>query len=120
MDTRSYVDSEWLKAKINVQDGDHIRIEDEGVHDDSGERPRLNLTVTVVHDGKDIYSKKFSPNKTNMEVIQKLHGFDSKKWIGKELRVNIEKVRNPQTGQKVDGIALSAPNTDAEGNVILQ
>jgi hypothetical protein len=119
MDTRSYVDSEWLKAKINVNNGDHIRIEDEGTDDGESEKPRLILKVTVIADGKDVHTKKFSPNKTNMEVIQRLKGFDSKKWIGAEFRVNIEKVRNPQTNLKVDGIVLSAPNVDSDGNVIV-
>jgi hypothetical protein len=58
-------------------------------------------------------------NKDNLKAIQVLHGFESKKWKGKELRVNVVKVRNPQTGGMVDGIQLSAPNTNTDGDVIV-
>lgn len=119
MDTREFVDSPYLKATINVSNGDHIKILNEGKPDLDSKEPRIIFDVAVLVDGKEKYQKHFSPNKTNLKVIQSLFGFDSKNYVGKELRVNIEKARNPQTGQKVDSIVLSAPNTDSEGNVIL-
>jgi len=119
MDTREHLDGEWLKANINVFDGDHIKILDEGTTEEEEGRKRLILSVLILHDGEPTKTKKFSLNKDNLKAIQALHGFESKKWKGKELRVNVVKVRNPQTGGMVDGIHLSAPNTNADGDVML-
>jgi hypothetical protein len=118
MDTRTLMDSEWVKPNINVKNGDHLRILDEGhiVPDKKGE-DQLELNVEIVRDGEVLSTKKFSLNKTNHKAIAGAHGYDSKHWIGKKFRVNIVKKQNPQ-GQLVDSIALSLPNVDAEGNII--
>jgi hypothetical protein len=118
MDTRNLMDSEWVKAHLNVKNGDHLRILDEGtvVKNQKGE-DQLELNVEVLRDGSVLYRKKFSLNKTNHKVIAAKCGFDSKNWVGQEFRANIVKKQDPN-GRLVDSVALSLPNIDAEGNII--
>jgi hypothetical protein len=118
MDTRKLMDSDWVKAGINVKNGDHLRILDEGtiVPNQKGE-DQLELNVEIIRDGQGLAKKKFTLNKTNHKAIASAAGFDSARWIGKEFRVNIVKKQDP-SGRLVDSVALSLPNVDAEGNVV--
>jgi len=112
-DITKHLDTPWLKAKVNVQNGDHIRFDDEGVDDtDQQGNSRLKLGVTVIRGQEEITSKFFSPNRTNLKEIVKCYGTESADWVGKEMLVAIEKVRNPQTGEKVDSVALYAPGSN--------
>lgn len=118
MDTRQLMDSAWVKPNINVKQGDHLRIMNEGkiVPKKKGE-DQLELTVAVIRDGETLYEKQFSLNKTNHKAIAAAHGFDSSKWVTKEFRVNIVKKQDP-SGRLVDSVVLSLPNVDADGNVM--
>ena len=118
MDTKKYLDSDWLKAKVNVQDGDHIRYLDEGANDvDRDGKDRLIVLVGVVKGTEIVAQKKFQVNKTNLKATAAMYGFNTKGWIGKEMRVNIVKKPDLQ-GRLVDAVALSSPNTDANGDII--
>jgi len=55
-------------------------------------------------------NKKFDLNKTNFKAISAAYGSNSDAWVGKEMKVNKVKVRNPSTGTLVDSIALSIPD----------
>lgn len=110
--------SEWLKLGNTVHEGDHIAFTDVGEFD--GERESWNFTVSVIRDGKKIHDKKFTLNKTNFGAVSELYGTNSDNWIGKEMRVNKTRTRNPSTGTTVDSILLSAPNTDSKGNIIVE
>jgi hypothetical protein len=111
------MDTEWLKANINVKDGDNVRILDEGAIEQNKEgKDQLVMTVGVVRNSAIIAQKKFQLNKTNHKVVAGAFGFDSKNWIGKEFQVNVVKKQDP-SGRLVDSVALSMPGLDAEGNV---
>lgn len=121
MDTRTYLDSDWLKANVNVKDGDHVKILNEGKEEPRQGKPgevQLVLDVAVLRDNVEVARKKLGLNVGNHKAIIALHGYESKKWVGKEFRVNVVKKQNP-SGQLVDAIVLSAPNTDEEGDAII-
>lgn len=120
MDTKNLLDSKWVKAGLNVRAGDHLEIKNEGeIKEDMKGNPKLELEVQVTRDGNPIGEVKlFSLGKKNHKFLAKQYGFDSKNWVGKEVRVNIVKVQTSD-GDLVDSIALSLPNTDESGNVIL-
>lgn len=120
MDTRKFVDTEWVKANINTKDGDHLRFLDEGKIESNREGvDQLITLVGIVRNGELIAQKKFQVNRTNNKAIAAVYGFDSVGWVNKEMRVNIIKKQNPQTGQLVDSVALSAPNQSLAGEVII-
>ena len=53
------------------------------------------------------YDKPLSLNATNLDFLIEAFGADESKWYGKVVKVNIEPVKNFDTGQYVDGIKLS-------------
>lgn len=110
--------SEWLKISNNIEEGDHIAFADSGEFDP--DREMWTFVVGVVKNGKQVYTKKFNLNKTNFDAVKQIYGSNSDNWLKKEMRVNKVKVRNPQSGAMVDSIALSAPNTDKEGNIVIE
>ena len=104
MDTKSYLDGEWLKIGINVENGDTIQFTDSGKEVSGRNGKALAIGVEIESTGA---RKKMQLNKTNLKIIQSAYGFDSDKWVGKTMKVNLVKVNNPQSGQLVDSIALS-------------
>ena len=117
MDLSKQFDSEWIKANINVKQNDHLRFLDEGEIVPNKRNPGQEdvvFTVGIVRDGTVLAEKKFSLNRGNFKAVSKLYGVDSSKWIKKEMRVNIVKKQNPQSGELVDSIALSAPGVLGE------
>jgi len=116
------MDSEWLKANINIKQNDIIKFIDEGSieNPDDAKKRRMNIGVEAQRGNAVLYEKKLTLNKTNLAEIHKLYGMDSAAWVGKYMVVNVGKVRNPQSNSMVDGIILSAPNHDKDGNVIIQ
>lgn len=99
--------SEWLKINENVFPGDTIQFKDVGRLDP--ERDTWEFNVEIFHEGISTETKKFTLNKTNSKAVSAIYGTNSDSWIGKSMVVNAIKVRNPQNGQLVDSIALSAP-----------
>jgi hypothetical protein len=47
-------------------------------------------------------------NKTNMKMLIKLFGDDDRKLVGKKIKLEVIMVRNPQTGEVVPSLAVSA------------
>ena len=47
-------------------------------------------------------------NKTNMKMLIKLFGDDERKLVGKKIKLEVIMVRNPQTGEVVPSLAVSA------------
>lgn len=99
--------SEWLKANVNVKQGDTIKFVDAGILDQETER--YVFTVEIYHEGLMTETKKFNLNKGNFTATSSVYGTNSDAWVGKEMVVNVVKARNPQLGSMVDSIALSAP-----------
>lgn len=121
MDIRSHLDSEFLKPRINVNQGDIIKILNEGEDEEfRGQKRFILLVVILDDDGKAKTQKRFTINKTNFKFLSANFGFESKNWIGKEAQVNIVKVNNPSTGQLTDGIVLTLPNITPEGDVEIE
>lgn len=85
MDTRQYTESDYVTVKL-VQDSPTKRavIVNEGWDEETNfeGKPGKRFTIQVEMDSK---IKKYSPNKTSMENIQKALGYDSKKWLSKTL-----------------------------------
>ena len=109
MDSREHMDSEWVKAGINVEDGDLLRFLDSGKDEVNKEgKNQLVFMVGIVRDGEVIKQKKFQVNITNNKAISALYGYETKDWEGKEMKVVIVKRQNPK-GELVDGVALVPP-----------
>jgi hypothetical protein len=117
-DYRENFDSPWLKANVNVKTDDHIRFLDNGaVSKNNDGREVVEFNVGIVRDGEIVKEKKFTLNKGNYTATSTVYGWNTDKWVGKEMRVEIIKTRTPQ-GAAVDGVLLTAPNTDSEGDTI--
>lgn len=99
--------SEWVKANVNVKQGDQIRFMDVGTFDPDKEQ--WVFTVEIYANGLITESKKFGLNKTNHKIVSGAYGTNSDGWVGKDFVINIIKVRNPIAGTMVDGIMLSIP-----------
>jgi len=99
--------SEWVKANVNVKQGDQIRFTDTGTFDPDKEQ--WVFTTEIYHDGLMVEAKKFGLNKTNYKVVSDAYGKDSDAWVGKDFVVNVVKVRNPMSNSMVDGIMLTLP-----------
>lgn len=108
------LDSAYLKAGVNINDGELITFQDEGKteKDEKNKRTRTVFNVTTPK-GEE---KLCSPNNTSLRNIIVVYGDDTKEWVGKQARVNIlsQMIDNELT--KV--IYLSAPDRDLEGNVV--
>lgn len=108
------IDSAFLKAGVNIKDGDKITFLDEGTSE-KDERKGTDRTIfTVKTPSGD--EKKTSPNNTSLRAMIALYGDDTAAWVGKQARVNV-------LAQMIDGemtkvIYLTAPDRDLEGNVI--
>jgi hypothetical protein len=114
MDLSKSFDSPYLKARINVDNGDTIKFLDEGMID---AEKRVNFDVDVFRNGNKLHTKKFTLNKTNFNAISALYGVDSKKWIGKQMGIEIYKAKRPTDHTLVDAIMLVAPSVQHGGDV---
>src|SRR3990167_23439 len=101
-------ESDWLKAKDNVNQGDRIKFVNAGVPNEKGDWI-FNVTVIEKTSGNMLYQKKFQLNKTNWKTIKKVYGENSDNWVGKEMEVIIVKVNNPSTGKFVYTVRLIPP-----------
>ena len=107
------VSTRFLKANLNIKDGDLITFKSEGEEgvNQSG-RQILNMLV----ENPDSDEKTLTVNNTSKANMIKLYGDDTANWVGKEARVNIIKQMVGKEMKEV--IYLTAPNIDFEGNVI--
>ena len=97
-------DSEFLKAGVNVIEGDKIRFLDAG-QKDSKDRWIFQVAVISGKTGNVRSQKKFSLNKTNFNAIASHYGGNSDGWVGKEMNVSVVMVQDP-SGKAVKGIRL--------------
>jgi hypothetical protein len=105
------LDTVWLKAKVNIQDGDMIRI----LSDKEDDKGNVIIQVGILEGGVVMKEKQFQLNRTNIKAVMDAYGFESENWKGKDMKVSVVRVRNPQTGEKVDSIELEAPFNTATG-----
>jgi hypothetical protein len=58
---------------------------------------------------KPIYGKSaWAVNKTNLKALIKVFGEDEQRLVGRKIKLEIIMVRNPQTGEIVPSLAVSA------------
>src|SRR3989337_2208008 len=97
-------DSEFVKAGVNITDGDKIRFLDAGEKD---KQDRWIFLVEIISGktGKVSAEKKFSLNKTNFLAISSFHGSNSDDWVGKEVEVHVVFVQDP-SGKSVKGVRV--------------
>jgi hypothetical protein len=109
------IESAFLKAGINVKDGDLITFLDEGKTEKNKQSGKPQLILTVQLPSGE--TKLCSMNNTSKKNVMALYGDDTAAWVGNRARVNIlsQMIDNELT--KV--IYLTAPDRDLEGNVVL-
>ncbi|HEY0140389.1 MAG TPA: hypothetical protein VGF48_05800 [Thermoanaerobaculia bacterium] len=109
-DYRERFDSPFVKANVNVKEGDSIRFLDSGEDRGTDDKVSLEFEVEILHNGEVTKQKKFTMNKTNYNATAAVYGYNTDKWVKKEMGVSIIKARNPQTGGMVDSVMLVAPS----------
>lgn len=84
------IESPYLKAKINIQDGEYITFLNEGEYQPSSFDPKKKSLVCKVGlaDGEE---KIFTLSNKNQGKMLEAFGDDSKNWIGKKVQVEIVK-----------------------------
>jgi CTP:molybdopterin cytidylyltransferase MocA len=74
------------------------------------ESPEDFNAPAIIDFEKPIFGKpSLAVNKTNMKMLIKLHGDDETKLVGKKIKLEVIKVRNPQTGEFVSSLAVTKP-----------
>lgn len=97
-------DSAFVKAGINITEGDKIKFLDAGQKD---EKDRWVFQVEIISGktGNVRCEKKFSLNKTNFNAVASFYGSNSDDWVGKEMSVRVMMVNDP-SGKTVKGVRL--------------
>jgi len=97
--------SDYIKADVDVKQGDIIVINDEGIEqenenftNDDGTPKIDHIFKIVLADGEE---RKISMNKTSLKKFVEKYGNETKEWVGKKAIVNV--IMNPN-GKK--GIVL--------------
>lgn len=98
--------SKWLKAGVNVKQGDIITFVNVGEQD---KNQQWIFTVRVESTGEE---KLFSLNKKNFNAISALYGKNSDSWVGKRMKIRVTTVENPKTGEEVEAVRLVDPARD--------
>ena len=58
---------------------------------------------------KSVYGKSaWAPNKTSLRKLMQQLGEDTENWVGKKIKLEVITARNPQTGEIVPSLAVSA------------
>lgn len=97
-------DSVFVKAGVNITEGDKIKFLDAGQKDEKG-RWVFQVEVVSKKTGNVRCEKKFSLNKTNFNAVASFYGSNSDNWIGQEMTVRVMLVNDP-SGKAVKGIRL--------------
>ena len=99
--------SKFLKAGVNIEEGDVIRFLDAPALNSDDE---LVATVGIIPSGfaQMTEQKKFQINKTNFKAIAALYGTNSDNWVKKEMQIHIGTANNPKTGEDGPSIKLVA------------
>jgi hypothetical protein len=110
--------SNFIKAKVNVQDGDTIKLINEGNYVDildrtTGKKKKVLQFEVELEDGE---TKTYTMNNTTQINLTQEWGNDSKKWIGKPLRAWI--VRQMAFGKLTNVLILTPESwTDIENKI---
>jgi hypothetical protein len=73
------------------------------------ESPKSFGAPGIIDLKKPVYSKTaWAVNKTNVKLLIKLFGPDTKKWIGKKIKLDLVPTANPTTGEMVRTLVVSA------------
>jgi hypothetical protein len=115
------VESKFLKAGVNVKDGDLVEFVNEGTetmsdYKDKNGAPKLKINITVkLANGKEVEASLNIPSRKN---LVEAYGRDSKNWVGKSARVNVLKQLVGKEMKQV--VVFTHPSKDADGNVIIE
>jgi hypothetical protein len=72
------------------------------------ESPKSFGAPGIIDLKKPVYGKTaLEVNKTNVKLLIKLFGPDTKKWVGKRIKLALVPTTNPQTGEMVRSLAVS-------------
>ena len=96
--------SKWLKANVNVKEGDVVKFLNSGEFDKKQEQWVFKMLVNRTQE-----EKLFGLNKKNFNAIAKLYGDNSDDWVYKEMKVHIITIESPRTGEEVETIRLYGP-----------
>ena len=72
------------------------------------ESPKSFGAPGIIDFKKPLYGKTgWAVNKTNLKLLIKLFGADTKKWVGKKIKLDVVSTNNPQTGEAVRSLVVS-------------
>lgn len=75
---------------------------------DFRESPKSFGAPGIIDLKKPIYGKTaWAVNRTNLKLLVKMFGPDTKKWIGKAIRLDLVPTTNPQTGEPIRSLAVN-------------
>jgi hypothetical protein len=69
----------------------------------------FNAPAIVDFEKPSFGKSSWAVNKTNMKMLIKLFGDDETKLVGKRIKLEVIKARNPQTGEFVPSLAVTRP-----------
>jgi len=107
-------ESKFLKAGINIKDGDIIKFLDEGEEVDGQWGKKVQIKVETPNGEEKILTL----NNSSRGNMVSYYGSSSDGWIGKEARINVVKMM--VRGKMINVITLTEPNVDINGDVITQ
>jgi hypothetical protein len=74
------------------------------------ESPEGFNAPAIIDFDRPVFGKSsWAVNKTNMQMLIKLSGDDETKLVGEKIKLEVIKVRNPQTGELVSSLAVTKP-----------
>ena len=74
------------------------------------ESPEGFNAPAIIDFEKPVFVKSsWAVNRTNMKMLIKFYGDDETKLVGKRIKLEVIKVRNPQTGELVSSLAVTKP-----------
>jgi hypothetical protein len=74
------------------------------------ESPEEFKAPAIIDFEKPMFGKSsWAVNKTNMKMLIKFFGDDETKLVGKKIKLEVIKVRNPETGEFVPSLAVTKP-----------
>ena len=100
--------SRFLKANVNVKEGDTITFLNTGEFDKKQEQWVFKVRINRTGD-----ERLFGLNKKNFNAIAGLYGKNSDAWVGKNMKVRVVTVDNPRGGE-VEAVRLADPAKETD------
>ena len=98
--------SDYIKADVDVKQGDIITINDEGIEQENEQFTNDDGTPKIDHIFKILLStgeeRKISMNKTSLKKIVEKYGLETSAWVGKKVVINIVMNTNGKKGIVLD------------------